>query len=140
MDLGKAGIFNLLTRRMDYVTERQTVLARNVANSDTPNYQPRDLVPFAKIMKQEAQAKQAADQQRAFMQTTNPNHLQSPEQNASFEGKEQKSTYETAPSGNGVILEEQMMKIAENNMDYNMVTNLYKKHVGMIRMAIGRTS
>jgi flagellar basal-body rod protein FlgB len=33
----------MISRRMDWLSQRQTVLSQNVANADTPNYQPRDL-------------------------------------------------------------------------------------------------
>ena len=48
----------------------------------------------------------------------------------------QKKTYETKPDGNGVVLEEQMVKSAQNTMDYNLMTTLYEKNVGLIRTAI----
>jgi flagellar basal-body rod protein FlgB len=38
-----------------------------------------------------------------------------------------------------VVVEEQMIKVAETQMDYQLVTNLYRKHVDMIKTAIGRT-
>ena len=34
----------VLRTRMQWHQERQRVLAENVANSDTPNFKPRDLV------------------------------------------------------------------------------------------------
>jgi flagellar basal-body rod protein FlgB len=46
--------------------------------------------------------------------------------------------YEVTPSGNSVVLEEQMMKLAENQMEYRLVTNLYKKNVSLLKMALGR--
>ena len=43
------------------------------------------------------------------------------------------------PSGNAVVLEEQLMKVAETVMDHQITANLYAKHVNMIRMVLGRT-
>ncbi len=51
---------------------------------------------------------------------------------------EQRKTYEVAPSGNSVILEEQLINSNRNAVDYNMITNLYQKNVAMFRTAIGR--
>jgi flagellar basal-body rod protein FlgB len=35
-----------------------------------------------------------------------------------------------------VVLEEQMMKVGQTSMDYQTITNLYKKQVNMIKTAI----
>ncbi len=40
---GKINLFALISRRMDWLSQRQRVLAHNIANSDTPDFVPRDL-------------------------------------------------------------------------------------------------
>ena len=42
--------------------------------------------------------------------------------------------------GNSVVLEEEMLKIADTQMDHNMTANLYRKQIGMIKTALGRGS
>ncbi|HAH11119.1 MAG TPA: flagellar basal body rod protein, partial [Alphaproteobacteria bacterium] len=44
---------------------------------------------------------------------------------------------ETTPNGNGVNLERQMMKVAENAIEYQQAAGLYRKAVGMWRTALG---
>ncbi|HEY4162188.1 MAG TPA: flagellar basal body rod protein FlgB, partial [Dongiaceae bacterium] len=56
------------------------------------------------------------------------------------DSKKEKKPYETAPAGNSVVLEEQMMKLSQSQADYNTVVNLYTKHVEMLKTAIGRGS
>ena len=46
MDLTQIPLFEMLTRRMSWLNERQKVLAQNIANADTPHYVPRDLEPL----------------------------------------------------------------------------------------------
>ena len=46
--------------------------------------------------------------------------------------------YETAPSGNAVVLEQQLVTVAETQMDFQMMTGLYRKHLDMFRTALGR--
>jgi flagellar basal-body rod protein FlgB len=41
-------------------------------------------------------------------------------------------------SGNSVTLETEMMKIADTGMDYQLVTNLYRKQLGLFRAVLGR--
>ena len=45
MDLTDVPILSMLKGRMGYLTERQRVIAENVANADTPGYMARDLKP-----------------------------------------------------------------------------------------------
>jgi flagellar basal-body rod protein FlgB len=44
---------------------------------------------------------------------------------------------ETSPNGNSVVLEEQMAKLSETEISHRLTTNLYKKHLNMLKMAIG---
>jgi flagellar basal-body rod protein FlgB len=55
-----------------------------------------------------------------------------------FDAKKTKKTYETAPVGNGVVIEGQMMKVSDTQLNYNMVVNLYRKHIDLFKTAIGR--
>jgi len=43
-----------------------------------------------------------------------------------------------APAGNGVVLEEQVMKVNKNQIDHRMMNDLYKKHLSLYRVAIGK--
>ena len=46
MELTDLPMFGLLRNRMNWLGQRQEVLAQNVANADTPNYSSRDLKAF----------------------------------------------------------------------------------------------
>jgi len=54
---GKPGLFHLLGQRMDWLGQRQKVLAQNIANADTPDYVPHDLKPqeFRRMVDVEAE-------------------------------------------------------------------------------------
>ena len=45
MDLNGIPLFSLINGRMSWLSARQSVLAENVANGDTPNFVARDLKP-----------------------------------------------------------------------------------------------
>jgi flagellar basal-body rod protein FlgB len=134
VDLKKLPLFDLLTRRMTWLSQRQEVLAQNIANANTPDYAPQDLkpMPFAETMKRLAPVNP---------DMTSPLHMAGTvfRRAAPFNADEQRKRYEIAPDGNSVVVEEQMIKVAETQMDYQLVTNLYRKHVDMIKTAIGRT-
>ena len=46
--------------------------------------------------------------------------------------------FEARPSGNAVSLEDEMMKVANNQMDYQAATALYTRGLGMLRTAFGK--
>lgn len=124
MDLDKLTLFGLVKGRMGWLSKRQEVLAHNVANSDTPEYKPRDLKPFdfKEIMRRQKAADVMGMSGRA------PGHAT----------HENRTPYETAPAGNAVVLEEQMGKIGETQLQYQLTNELYRKHIGMIKIALGK--
>ena len=134
MDLGKLSLFKIIGARMGYLGERQKVLAENVANADTPNYRPSDLkaMDFQAVLRGD---------QRIRMATTNQIHLAgvTPANKFMVEKAGFGKSYETAPNGNAVVLEEQMLKVSELQANYQLAANLYQKNLGMLRTAIGRS-
>ena len=46
--------------------------------------------------------------------------------------------FEARPSGNAVSLEDEMLKVANNQMDYQAATALYTRGLGMLRTAFGK--
>lgn len=133
MDFSKIPLFSALTKRMAWLGERQKVLAQNIANSDTPDYMPQDLKPI------NFRGMVDSTTRGVTMSVTNVRHLAGANPApAKFEAEEQSDVYEMTPAGNAVVLEEQLMKVSETVMDYQIMTNLYRKHVGMIKTALGR--
>jgi len=132
MDSGTLGIFSKLATRMAWLGRRQQVLAQNIANADTPNYKPMDLKPldFGRLAENASR--------RVEVRLTDAAHLTGTRPTQMFDAERQDPIAEMTPSGNAVILEEQLMKVGENAMTYRLMTNLYRKHVSMIRTVLGR--
>lgn len=130
-------LLRAMTAKMSYLDQRQKVLSQNVANADTPGYQPHDLttVDFSGVLQKVAGGRQLT----LTPATTNAAHMSPNGDIDNPKNKEQKVTYEVAPAGNAVILEEQMVASAQTTMDYNLMTTLYQKNVNMIRTALGRS-
>ena len=129
----KFNIFAVLGKRMDWLSQRQQVLAENVANADTPNYVPRDLdeAEFGRILRNQLSP--------MAPKATHAAHLRGTVQRGGpANSTRQKDPYETSPSGNAVILEEQLIKVTKTQSDYQMIVNLYRKHMDMVRTALGR--
>lgn len=132
MDLTNIPIFKMVVGRMGWLAKRQEVLAQNIANSDTPGYVPKDLKKqdFGKFLRpREPQAR---------MVQTSGSHMQPTQQPSRIRHETDRSTYEIAPTGNAVIVEEQLMKVADTQGAYRLATNLYAKHVSLLKQAIGR--
>jgi len=129
MDLDKLGLFKLMSKRVDWLTQRQSVLAQNIANANTPNYKPEDLKPFT--FRDALQGEGGLG-----MTATNASHLAPTRSAGPDKARRQKDPYETKPDGNAVVIEEQMKKVGDTSIDYDTVLNLYKKQVGMIQSVV----
>jgi flagellar basal-body rod protein FlgB len=124
-------LFAMLRTRMQWHQERQRVLAENVANADTPNFRPRDLAPLNFERVGPVRPSLALDR-------TETGHIAAVDagsdrfQSSRFEG------YDISPTGNAVNLEDEMIKVAANQMDFQAATTLYTRSLGLIKTAIGK--
>ena len=57
---------------------------------------------------------------------------------AEFQGDGGKNGFLTKPAGNAVNLEDQMLKVSANQMDYAAATSLYSRSLGLLKTAIGK--
>jgi len=133
MDLNSLPIFAMMNKRMGWLTKRQEILAQNIANSDTPGYRPSDLAKqkFRDMLR-------ASSNTSIHLQKTSGAHIDVSRKASQFRNAPTKDTYETAPDGNSVVVEEQLMKVSETEASYRLATNLYSKHVKMIKIALGK--
>jgi flagellar basal-body rod protein FlgB len=109
---------------------RQSAIARNIANADTPGYRPLDLAPFAESYQSSGDF--AARQ-------TRPGHLAG-EGSAALSGAEAPRLIEGAasPNDNGVSLEAEMVKAADVRHQHDMALAIYQNALGILRASIGR--
>lgn len=120
-----------LKARMNYLQVRQSLIAQNVANADTPGVQAKDLAPFAaNFEKTLAQA--------ANMARTNASHITAnPDTQGQTKLDRQHEGWELAPNGNSIVLEQEMIKANDTRAAYEMSNLVYSKHVAMTRAAFG---
>ena len=137
MTIANIALFKALGAKMEYLSERQRVIAQNIANADTPGYRPQDLKPvnFETVLKDTTGDSKTTGP--VVLAATSPQHMGGSNDIANAQETRQKKTYEVAPAGNAVIMEEQMINSNQTAMDYNMITSLYQKNVRMIRSALG---
>jgi flagellar basal-body rod protein FlgB len=125
--MAETDLFGLAERRLAWLDKRQGLLAQNIANADTPHYQPRDLKPFT-LQLERAQVRMAPVQ-------TSPLHLAGVEVDAA---DARATEGEQAISGNQVQIERELTKVANTDASQELVSELYKKYLGLYRTAIGR--
>ncbi|MBI1300118.1 MAG: flagellar basal body rod protein FlgB [Alphaproteobacteria bacterium] len=134
------GLFQALSAKMDYLNQRQTIISRNIANTDTPDYKPQDLkkFDFSKMLERELSG---ADKNEGVkpvtVATTDDQHMPNANNTLNDRPRDQRETYEVAPAGNAVIMEEQLINAGNNAMDYNLMLNVYQKQVNLFRIAMG---
>ncbi len=131
MDLQKQSLFQIAQEKMGYLGQRTKVLSQNIANADTPNYRARDLKPV------NFQDELKRTNKSVPMAATQANHLPPVSKPENFRSMNSRS-YESSLSKNGVVLEEQMMKLGETQGDYEATTTLYRKYIDMMKLAVGR--
>lgn len=136
MNLAEIPLFAMLRGRLGHLSERQRVVAQNVANADTPGFRPSDIKPFS------FHAAGAAGQVAPSAPTqavTQPGHMQPPNTRRTPPGGPFKTmktqSSETTLDGNAVVLEDEMLKMAESRMNYDAAIGFYQKSLGLLRLA-----
>ena len=136
-DPNQMSVFSLMKARMQMLGERQKVVAQNVANVSTPGFVPSDIdqEAFAATL-QRMSSHGAGGPGRTAMVATQAGHMTASHGPAMRGMTPVKSPdSETTLDGNAVVVEEQMMKIAETRMDFETMVGLYQKSLGLLRMA-----
>lgn len=131
MPISGLPILDMLRTKMQWHQERQRLLAENIANADTPNFRPRDLdapnfdktIPVA---------------QPVALQRTSAAHLAGTMGGDHAVFRSSKGGSEIRPTGNAVSLEEEMLKVAKNQMDHAAAATLYAKSLSLVKTAIGK--
>jgi len=134
MNLDDLALFRMARARMDYASQRHTVLAQNIANADTPGWRARDVEEpdFARMARDAMQAPPRAV-------TTHPDHVAAgPYRSGPYREVTERHTFETSISGNPVVLEEQVQKMASGRSQYKLAVTLVQKHLKMLKTALGK--
>jgi flagellar basal-body rod protein FlgB len=135
MAINDLPVLSALRTKMQWHQERQRVLSENVSNSDTPNFKPRDLI--------EPKFDRTGASVTASLGTlpvvrTSASHIAAQGGGDQNFDQNRRAGFQTRPAGNAVSLEEEMLKVSNNQMDYAAVTSLYSKSLHLLKTAIGR--
>jgi flagellar basal-body rod protein FlgB len=130
MPISQIPIFSMLRTRMQWHQERQQLLAENVSNANTPQFKPRDLAP--------PELNRGQPPAAVTITRTSPLHWGGAGPGATQFQLERRGDFEVRPAGNAVHLEDEMLKVAANQMDYQAATALYARGLGLIKSALGK--
>ena len=124
-------LFKTASALAAHSSARQTTIAQNMANSDTPGFLARDIESFSTVM----------DTPRSdfVMKTTRSAHISSPGTGISGNVQEVESPGDQSPNGNSVSIETEMFKSAEVKHSHDMAVTVYKSGLTLLRTALGKT-
>lgn len=132
-------ILDAIGAKLKHLSVRQEVVAANIAHANTPGYKVRDVKTpdfsgligaTSKAGKAEIGVPRVAVSDTMTALGANPRKI--------GEIRRGDTSYEVKESGNNVILEEELMKMAQVQMDYAAMTNLYRKQAGLLKIALGQ--
>ncbi|MEO1549603.1 MAG: FlgB family protein [Pseudomonadota bacterium] len=121
-------IFSLASALAQHASQRQDVIAQNVAHADTPGFKARDLTPFSASL--DGNAPTALTQ-------TRPGHVGSFSR-STFAVEEISLPGAEAPNGNTVSLEDQMLRSAQARQSHDLALGVYSKALEIMRLSLGR--
>ena len=107
--MGPLYLFELASSQARWLELRQSTIATNVANANTPGFKARDVEPFSKVL----------DGTPVRLATTSPAHLQLSAAETDTRATAKKDSWDVVHSGNSVSLEQEMIKGSDVNRDYS---------------------
>ena len=109
-------LFDVVARHNQWLSVRQSTIASNIANANTPGYKSMDVEPFEKVL----------ESTRLAMQTTQPGHLTDGSTKAAAVEVRKSEPWETTHSGNSVSLEQELINAGDVNRAYRLNTGIAK--------------
>lgn len=132
MDFLGSKLFSMLKNSMEYYSDRQTLLSRNISNLDVPGAQSQDL-------KKPDFGKMASSSGKLQMAATQAGHKTGGGVGAAsaFKIITTQKDRENTPTKNNIVMEDEMMKVAQTTAKYQETTSIYKKMMEMMKIASG---
>ena len=111
-----------------YAGTRQSVIARNIANADTPGFRARDLQSFSETYGQATRD--------VVLAQTRPGHQTGAALGPSYAVVD--AGGRPSPNGNTVSLEGEMVRATRAQSDHTTALTVYRSSLDILRTALGR--
>lgn len=124
---GSLEVFQTANSMMRHAGDRQALVARNIANADTPGYKAEAIASFRETYRASSDF---------GLRATRAGHMGGD----SLTGQTQVRDTPTEPSvnGNTVSLEHEMLAAVEVQREHNRAITIYKHSLDVLRMSLGR--
>lgn len=114
--MGAVYLVDLASRANHWLSVRQSTIAENIANANTPGFKAQDVKPFESVL----------DSMNLAMTSTRAGHVSySPSAYARTELQPEDAS-EVVHSGNSVSMEQEMIKAGEVNRSFALNTSILK--------------
>jgi flagellar basal body rod protein FlgB len=119
-----------LINKIDYLSKSQQVINHNIAQANIPKVRAKKLERFqigkhAKISNQHFNMKRTNEKHIAIKKTVN------------YRIANDKDASEITPSGNNIVLNDQLKNASDNNNDFTQTTKVLHSAYNMMKMAGG---
>jgi flagellar basal-body rod protein FlgB len=109
-------LFDLVNRQRSWLSARQSLVAQNIANANTPSYRALEVAPFAK----------ALDRSALEMSAAHPRHIRTSASDPKSPDSKPSDAWEITHSGNSVSLEQEMLKAGDIHASFARDSNILK--------------
>ncbi len=119
-------LLSLASRKSSWLAARQTTVASNIANANTPGYKAKDLAAFSEVL----------NKTQLNLVSTNSAHLAPNGPGPLDQAKDATGAWDVTETGNSVGLEEELLKAGQVNGEYSLTTNIVKSFHSMLMSVV----
>jgi flagellar basal-body rod protein FlgB len=112
----QVNLFELAAKQAEWLSVRQSAIAGNVANANTPGYHALEVEPFSKVL----------DGRRVSMQATQVSHMSGGIGAEAITVHERDAGPQVLPSDNSVVLEDELLAAGEVHRAFELNTAIVK--------------
>lgn len=123
----KLAIMRIAQAMMTHAATRQSVIAQNIANADTPRFRAQDIGSFADTF---------SLSNRPALRTTRQGHVGADLGSRPLSIFRSKDAGTMSPNGNSVSLENEMLKSIEVRHQHETAIAIYKSSLNILRTSI----
>lgn len=120
-------LFQISGAMAQHAGTRQAIVARNVANADTPGFKAMEMASFRDIYR---------DSRVGAMRATRPLHFGA--ENARMSATATPSRAEPAPNGNTVSIEDEMLASVDISREHSRALAIYRHGMTVLQAVTGR--
>ncbi len=119
-------LFEIASRHMTWLSERQAVTASNIANADTPGYRAKGVAPFSSYM----------EGPQLQLAATSAGHMNLPPGEARPVEMTAGHSWASSHSGNNVSIENELMTASSSSRMMNMDAGAVRSFHRMLMLSV----